>query len=278
MQVCLKNAERVEFVDVTDRAFHYGDGCFSTVAVIDDVVLLQQRHFDRLRFAASRLFLQLDFDIIHQSLAQLRALCGSLNGSLKMLISRGRGQRGYSLPQQSADFYLIYYPSERRDLNMDYLHSGVLQTKMGLRTAQLVGVKSLNCLEQVLFKQEADQYGWPEALVTDLLGHVVEGVSSNCFFYIDGVWVSPLLQHNGVHGVMRAEILQRMEQLQLNCQLRHVQSDEINHIESLFFCNALAPMKIVQKLHLRDLAIQPCVELFHTLQLDQLNTYVKNED
>lgn len=273
MQVCFKNAVQQRSVDVLDRAFHYGDGCFSTVAVLNDVVLLQQRHFDRLKNAAERLLLHFDCDLIEQSLQQLRLNCGALNGSLKMLISRGIGQRGYSLPEQAADFYLFYYPSQRRELLPEYIDSGVLQAKMGLRTQQLVGVKSLNCLEQVLFKHEADQQQWPEALVTDLKQHVVEGVSSNCFLYINDTWVSPLLSDNGVHGVMRAEILQRMQQLQLHYQVRHVAVTEIAQVQSLFFCNALAPMKIVQKLQQRDLAIQPCVELFNTLKLNQLDSY-----
>ena len=276
MQICFKNAHQVDAVTLTERALHYGDGCFSTVAVIDDVILMAQRHMQRLQFGAARLMLQLDMDLIQRSLTQLRAKYGVLNGSLKMLISRGEGQRGYSFPDHAADFYLFYYPSERRELRAEYINSGVLQAQMGLKTPQLVGVKSLNCLEQVLFKHEADQQGWPEALLTDLQQHVVEGVSSNCFLYIDGQWVSPILQHNGVHGVMRDEILQRMQKIQLNCQLRHVHIDEINHIQSLFFCNALAPMKIVQKLHQCDLATQPCVELFQSLQLNQLNTYAEN--
>lgn len=273
MQVCFKNAVQVESLDLLDRAFHYGDGCFSTVAVINDTVLLAQRHMDRLKSAAERLNLQLDFDLVEQSLKQLRQSSGVLNGSLKMLISRGAGQRGYSFPDHQADFYLFYYPSSRRDFSLEYIDSGVLQAQMGLRTQQLVGVKSLNCLEQVLFKHEADQKQWSEALVTDLKQHVVEGVSSNCFLYINDVWVCPLLSDNGVHGVMRAEILQRMQQHQLHYQLRHVEVAEIEQIQSLFFCNALTPMKIVQKFQQRDLTVQPCVELFHTLQLNQLDSY-----
>lgn len=276
MQICFKNAQKVDVIALTERALHYGDGCFSTVAVIDDVILLPQRHRDRLKFGAERLLLQFDVDLIEQSLAQLRAEYGMLNGSLKMLISRGEGQRGYSFPDHGADFYLFYYPNTRRELHAEYIDSGVLHAQMGLKTPQLVGVKSLNCLEQVLFKHEAEGKGWAEALVTDLNQHIVEGVSSNCFFYMNNEWVTPRLEHNGVYGVMRDEILQRMQKIQLNCQLRHVHVDEIKNIQSLFFCNALAPMKIVQKLHQDDLAIQPCVELFQSLQLNQLITYAEN--
>ena len=104
MQICFKNAHQVDAVTLTERALHYGDGCFSTVAVIDDVILMAQRHMQRLQFGAARLMLQLDMDLIQRSLTQLRAKYGVLNGSLKMLISRGEGQRGYSFPDHAADF------------------------------------------------------------------------------------------------------------------------------------------------------------------------------
>ncbi len=67
----------------------------------------------------------------------------------------------------------------------------------------LAGLKTLNRFEQVLLKQEADQSNWSEALVFDIQGTVVEGVSSNCFIRINDSWITPELRYNGVHGVMR---------------------------------------------------------------------------
>ena len=134
----------------------------------------------------------------------------------------------------------------------------------------LVGLKTLNRLEQVLLKQEADQHGWPEALVTDVQGTIVEGVSSNCFIRINNTWITPELRYNGVFGVMRAEILQRMQDQGIICQQRDVEMDEIPHIDSLFFCNALSPMKIATQFEQRALNVDACIELFNRLRLNQM--------
>ncbi len=112
-----------------------------------------------------------------------------------------------------------------------------------------MGLKSLNRLEQVLLKHEADQRRWAEALVTDVQGTVVEGVSSNCFIRLNNTWITPELRYNGVHGVMRAEILSRMQQHGIQCEQRFIDMDDIAKFESLFFCNALSPMKIVTELN-----------------------------
>ena len=135
----------------------------------------------------------------------------------------------------------------------------------------LVGLKTLNRLEQVLLKQEADQRGWSEALVTDVQGGVVEGVSSNCFICINNTWITPELRYNGVFGVMRAEILQRMQDQGIACQQRYIDMEEIAHIQSLFFCNALNPMKIVTQFEQRSLDGDACIELFNRLRLNQMS-------
>jgi 4-amino-4-deoxychorismate lyase len=86
----------------------------------------------------------------------------------------------------------------------------------------------------VLLKQEADQQQWIEALVTDVQGMIVEGVSSNCFIYLKDTWITPELRYNGVHGVMRAEILSRMEKLNVPVAHGFIDMDEIANIQALF--------------------------------------------
>lgn len=274
MVVCYKNGQIIDSVSIFDRAFQYGDGCFTTARIHQNVIELEYLHRLRLQHAAERLFLTVDLAYIEQSLKQLRQQFDLLSGTLKIVISRGEGQRGYAMPDHPADVYVFYYPQEIQVFQPEYIDSGVLTQGIGLTMPTLVGLKSLNRLEQVMLKKEAQEKAWIEALVTDVQGKVVEGISSNCFMQINNTWISPELRYNGVHGVMRAEILQRMQQQHISCQLRSVDVDEIPYIQSLFFCNALSPMKIVQSLDGRTLAVQPCVELFETLQLQQFKSHV----
>jgi len=97
-----------------------------------------------------------------------------------------------------------------------------------------------------------------------------KGVSSNCFIRINNAWITPELRYNGVHGVMRAEILSRMQAQGIACTPRRVDLNEIADFQSVFFCNALSPMKIASSLNGAPLDVQPCAELFHLLQLNQI--------
>ena len=272
---CYKNAKPTEQIHVLDRAFHYGDGCFSTARFRQNQIELFDRHLARLQYANRQLSLNANLELITETLTLLKQAHGELNGTLKIVLSRGVGQRGYSLPDHPADVWVFFYPQVQAALDTAYhydiIQSGILAQAIGLSMPNLVGLKSLNRLEQVLLKQEADQKGWTEALVTDVQGSVVEGVSSNCFIRINNTWITPQLGYNGVHGVMRAEILSRMQQQRLHCEQRDIHASEIAQIQSLFFCNALTPMKIVSHLGQQVLDMQPCVELFKQLQLSHFN-------
>lgn len=268
---CYKNAEKVKQIELLDRAFHYGDGCFTTARVCNGVIELESLHIARLHLGCERLLLSADLSYIQQTIKLFKQDHVNLNGTMKIVVSRGEGQRGYSLPTQPADVWVFFYPQALEALTYSEIDSGVLQLAMGLNMPQLVGVKSLNRLEQVLLKREAEQQGWLEALVTDVQGSVVEGVSSNCFILINDRWISPELRYNGVHGVMRAEILARMQQQGIACELRMVDMEEIPSFQSVFFCNALSPMKIAKSLNHQHLDVQPCIDLFYRLQLNQMH-------
>ena len=47
---------------------------------------------------------------------------------------------------------------------------------------------------------------------------------------------------------MRAEILARMQHHGIACEVRVIELDEVSEIQSLFFCNALNPMRVVTHL------------------------------
>lgn len=272
--ICFKNAQRVESIAILDRAFHYGDGCFTTARMHQNILELELRHRQRLSDAAQRLSLDVDFALLDTTLRHLHQQTPVLNGSLKIIVSRGEGHRGYAMPDHPADLYVLFYPQDTTPFQPEIIASGVLEQRMGLTMSSLVGIKSLNRLEQVMLKQEAQQQQWLEALVLDVQGAIVEGVSSNCFIQINDEWITPELRYNGVHGVMRAEILTRMQQQHIPCVQRFIGQNELQNLQSLFFCNALSPMKVVQNFQTRILDVQPCVELFDTLQLNQFNPYV----
>ncbi len=152
---CFKNGQPVETIPLLDRAFHYGDGCFSTIRVFQNEIELKARHWERLKLACQKLALIANFELIEQSLQHLYQQNLVLNGTLKIVISRGEGDRGYTLPKHEADIYVWFYPKALEQFQPDFIQCGVLNQALGLTMPSLVGLKSLNRLEQVLLKKRS---------------------------------------------------------------------------------------------------------------------------
>jgi len=238
--------QRCDAIAPNDRGFLYGDGLFTSVRVREGSLRLWPHHLDRLQQAQQRLGLQFDLaELTRQAFEYAEQLH---HGTLKIIVSRGVGQRGYMPPDQPAAVYFQLFPST---IQVDepqadglfvanHIASGVLQTpRVGHVMPELAGLKTLNRLEQVLLRQALAQTTWSEGLVLDLDGMVIEGVQSNCWWRRDGQWQTPCLQRAGIAGVMRAEIMQRMQQRQIDFSQVRLHARDLDQVESLFFCNSL---------------------------------------
>ncbi|WP_410209249.1 aminodeoxychorismate lyase [Aquirhabdus sp.] len=237
-------------IDPFDRAFLYGDGFFTSILVREGRPLLWDHHLDRLTQGMRRLTLNAELAWIEAEVMRKSQLL--INGILKVIISRGVGARGYLAPDQAAAIYIQLFPQRGAltSLEKQPIKSGILQGHLGQTIPQLAGLKTLNRLEQVILRQELATHGWVEALVCDVQGQIVEGVYSNCFFRVDGHWMTPPITLSGIQGVMRAEVMARMDKHQFPLRLESIHRDSLFKIEALFFCNALTG--VVPASHLED--------------------------
>lgn len=271
--ISIKNGQDCASIDCQDRGFLYGDGCFTTVRVQQGRALLWQRHVERLSQCAQQLALQLNPTVVTQQVNRFLQDRPSISGTLKIIISRGTGQRGYLPPVQAADVYLQFFPSTSTAHEHQptlSIESGVLPLMMGHVMPVLAGLKTLNRLEQVMLRQALANTTWPEALVADIQGNLIEGVSSNCFFYMQHTWYTPILEQAGIAGVMRAEILAQMSQQNIPHLITHIPKTAIDQIEAMFFCNALSGMVPVKVLQDRPLALAPVAALQQQLRFDHI--------
>ncbi|MFU8925884.1 aminodeoxychorismate lyase [Acinetobacter puyangensis] len=271
------NIVNQHIVSIEDRAFLYGDGCFTTARLKAGGIMLWERHVHRLQQAVTALRMNCDIDCIKKDKDHfLKHLANNATGIIKIVVSRGESQRGYALPNHTADIYFYYYPVSNHLTHPVILEKvGIIAETLASSFAPLKGIKTLNRLEQIMLKSMAMQQQWDEALCFDAEQNLVEGISSNCFVFIDGIWHTPDLQCAGIDGIMRREILARMRHYQIPHQVRIIGKSEIPQIDAGFLCNALHPMHIMGQLMLdqdivQSLDRQKCLQLFDLLQLKEL--------
>lgn len=284
---------KISHVDINHRGLGYGDGFFSTMRVHQQQVQLLSYHLNRITQGATQLGLTVDIGHINQ---QLIGCAKKLNnGILKIIISRANPShsRGYAPSTSVADVYLQQIPTDINHANLaskmvlplqSAITTGLLAVQLGLTTPRLVGLKTLNRLEQVLAAQALQQTGWQEGLMATVQNKVVEGVSANFFYQLSSnthTWYTPPIDHAGILGVMRQFILDSSSRYNKTSpmakltdgqpiQLRPLATAELSTISSLFFCNSVKGIVPVAQLMTKNqtvtLKTTPIVTLHDKLQ------------
>lgn len=245
----------LDSVAIDSRALHYADGFFTTMRVFLGKCQLLNYHIARLERCASVLSLGLNVDNVTTMLN--RHAKRLQFGVIKVHVSRtSDGARGYLGVSHTA---LVLYGCQQ-DLadNQNQLPiqspilAGVLQMQLSLQPAYLVGLKTCARLEQVLLARklhalnEKSHSRLGEALVCSLDDKLCEGIASNFFYKIDGVWHTPTLAQAGVHGTFRAALLDcgydfeaGAKNKNSGAQLAELSIAELGNMEAAFFTNAV---------------------------------------
>ncbi len=249
----LVNGERREYVAASNRGLAYGDGVFSTVKIVERRPRLWQAHRRRLGHDCARLALEVDWATLEREVA---ALCADAPGpaALKIIVTRGGGERGYRPPPGEAVRIVQLLPFEPPP--RAYAEHGVAVTVCRMRlssTPALAGVKHLNRLEQVLARSEwGDEY--QEGLMLDAEGHVIEGTMSNLFAVAGNQLLTPVLDRCGVAGVMRGHLITGAAAAGFDVRETRLTLADLHRADGAFVCNALIGAWPIARIGERDRA------------------------
>jgi 4-amino-4-deoxychorismate lyase len=236
---------------LSDRAFCYGDGIFTTMRVWQGRICLWSWHWQRLVQSAQRLHLQLPSEA--SIYAALKRAITAPEQVLKLQISRGHGGRGYS-PAGVGPVQCFISTALMPDYSL-LQQQGVRVDIAELRLARqprLAGIKHCSRLETVLLKAEVDGALADELLALDSEGFIIEASASNVFFYRDQQWYTPELTWAGVAGVVREALLAPLNAQQVNWSV-----SDLAGVEAAFLCSSLLGVAPIRQLQGRALALTP---------------------
>ena len=108
-------------------------------------------------------------------------------------------------------------------------------------------VKSLNYLNNVLAKIEANDAGVPEAIMLNHLGNVAECTADNLFVVRDGAIVTPGKDQCALEGITRAVIMRLCGELKIPCIEGVVQRHDVYVADELFVTGTAAEVMAITK-------------------------------
>ncbi len=237
---------------VDDRAVQYGDGVFETVAIRKANPRYWDLHCERLVLGCERLGIAApDADALLAMLQDAIAASGvdAAFATAKVIVSAGRGERGYRRPAVAAPTTIIgVFPATPRPASQyrNGIEVSLCQTRLGLQP-QLAGIKSLNRLEQVLGRNEIDEDRVLEGLMLDTEGRLICGTMSNVFLLIDNTFVTPAITRCGVSGIMRRKLLEILDAGNVGFDVRDVDVSELARAQGMMLSNSLFGVLPVRK-------------------------------
>ena len=205
-------------VSVFDHGFLYGDGIFEGIRAYNGRIFKCKEHIDRLYTGAKAIDLQIPLSKEEMTKAMLET-CRRNNireGYIRLIVSRGKGDLGLSptkCPKPSVVIIadtIALYPQELYEKGMKVITASTRRNNPASLDPQ---IKSLNYLNNILAKIEADRAGVPEAIMLNSVGLVCECTGDNIFIIKDEVLYTPPVYVGALDGITRGvamEIAQDM--------------------------------------------------------------------
>lgn len=198
-----------------------------------------ERHVEKLRGDCERLAIPPPCrQVFDEDLAKLGP--GLPDCVLKLMVTRGAGQRGYASRGGSPTRILMTaalatYPKS-------YYDGGVQVRICALRLSTqpaLAGIKHLNRLENVLARAEWDDEPIAEGLLCDNEMNVIGGTMTNVFAVRSGGLVTPSLDRCGVAGVTRDRVLDATREVGIHTEVRALPLEELFTADEIFLTNSV---------------------------------------
>ncbi len=233
------NGQPASAINVADRGLAYGDGLFETIKVRAGRAALLERHLARLQEGCQRLAIPCDMALLRQELLLYLQQVG--DGVCKLILTRGAGQRGYTIPE-FCEPQRVLQAAPTPQWPIAHRQHGIQLFPCQLRLSaqpRLAGLKHLNRLEQVLARAEWSDPAYAEGLLLDQQGHVLDCVFSNVFIVREQQLLTPALHNAGVAGVMRAELLQRAKAAGISVAVKEISLTQLQQADEVFTCNSL---------------------------------------
>jgi branched-chain amino acid aminotransferase len=240
-------------LSVYDHGLLYGDGVFEGIRVYNSKIFECDAHLDRLWNSAKaiRLEIPVSRDEITRAMYETVKANNFTDCYMRLVVTRGVGDLGLN-PQKCskptvfviADLIAVY-PKEMYDKGMAIITASVVRNHPNALPPR---VKSLNYLNNILAKIEANDAGVPEALMINHQGNVCECTADNIFVVRDGVVQTPMTADGILEGVTRKVIISLCAKLGVPLVEKTIQRHDVYIAEEVFLSGTGAEVIAVTRI------------------------------
>ncbi|MDD3363525.1 MAG: branched-chain-amino-acid transaminase [Syntrophomonas sp.] len=210
-------------VSVFDHGFLYGDGVFEGIRAYHNSVFKMKEHVDRLYDSAQVINMKIPLtkeemtEVILETCRQNELQ----DCYIRAVVSRGKGDLGLDPRKCSVPTIVCIassislYPDELYEKGMEVI---TVPTRRNGPEGVNPRIKSLNYLNNIMAKIEANMAGVPEAILLNQEGYVAECTGDNIFIVKNGIVKTPAIHIGLLDGVTRNEVIKLAKQMGIEVQ------------------------------------------------------------
>jgi branched-chain amino acid aminotransferase len=214
-------SERDAKVSVFDHGLLYGDGIFEGIRFYNGRVFRLEEHLERLWASARSICLDIPMPRREMTEALLETIRQNhlRDGYIRLLVTRGVGNLGLN-PEQCKNPSVIIIAATIALYQEDFYSKGLSIVTVATRRSNPASlnpaVKSLNYLNNVMARIEANLAGADEALMLNDAGNVAECTADNVFIIKHGKIFTPPITAGALRGITRSVVFDIGSEFDIN--------------------------------------------------------------
>jgi len=235
-----------------NRGFSFGDGVFETLRVYSGKVFRLESHINRLFIGLDLLGIERNADAgsIEKAVKSLIDKNNLNDASIKISAFREECP-GLDPVSGLKACYLItssVFDFKRKERCEKGISAGIVTIRRN-QSSPHVFIKSLNYLENILGRREAQDKGYDEAVFLNSSDYVAEGSISNIFTVKNSVLFTPSLDTGILKGVTRDVVIELAVDIRIKCCEKFLETDDLLTADEVFMTNSLMEIIPVREIN-----------------------------
>ena len=238
-------------ISIFDHGFLYGDGAFEGIRSYHRLIFRLAEHIDRLYETAHTLMIKIPLAKKEMTKAIVDTLKKNnlKDAYIRVIVTRGEGDLGLD-PRKCFSGSniiiitdkIILYSKELYNKGMEII---TVPTTRNYPEALNPQLKSLNYLNNILAKIEANNSGFTEAIMLDPQGYVAECTGDNIFIVKKGILSTP--SQGRLRGITRGVVLELAAQERIPARECLITRHEVYTADECFLTGTAAEIIPVVK-------------------------------
>jgi branched-chain amino acid aminotransferase len=237
-------------ISIEDRGLLLGDGIFTTLQSVNLHLKYFAQHIERLHRHAALIDLKIPL-----SESEIKAYCEELLRQnqlenetvlIRITVTRGKSERGINISKNIAPTIFI----KCTKLAHSTVHPKLCFTSV-IRNeySAITRIKSLNYLEPILARKEAQDRGFDDGIMLNTHGAICECSTANIFFVTSNYEVlTPHLSEGVLDGIIRANVISSCKALNIPILQRSIKPEDIYDCIEAFQTNCAIGIQSIKSI------------------------------